>query len=157
MGPGNMNAGNFERSMAEAPHFDPEKLPTPEDKEKDPGIAAEIGQDNTNGGMYLDPSMLGASTMKATQYEAPAEAGMGEIVSGEAVGMRTLSEEQVLGTDIDISKFQKNGVSKEMEQKLDKIKREKNLYRQAVELALLSKESLASSFADRSYLKGGQN
>ena len=157
VGPGNMNARNFERSMAEAPHFDPERLPTPEDKEKDPGNAAEMGQDNMNGGVYLDPSMLGASTVNAIQYEDQANPGIGEIVTETEAGMKSLSDEQVLGTDIDVSKFQKNGVSKEMEQRLDEIKKEKNLYRQSVDFMVESKKSLSASFADRGYLRGGNN
>ena len=36
-GPGNRVAQNFERSMSEAPQFNPEVLPVPENEEKDPG------------------------------------------------------------------------------------------------------------------------
>lgn len=150
MGPGNVNAQNFERSMAEAPHFNPEALPTPEEKEADPGVNPNAGN------MYLDPSMLGASTVNATQFEEHAAPGLGEVVSEETATMKALSEDQVLGTDIDVSKFQKNGVTKEMEQRLDRIKKEKNLNLQAREFVKESKKSLSSSFADRNYLAGGK-
>lgn len=155
MGPGNMNAQNFERSMSEAPQFNPEVLPTPDDKEKDSGGGAEAVGDNMNGGIYLDPSMLGASTMNAAQFGEQANSGLGEVVSEDVTGVKTLSSDEVIGTDIDVSKFEKNGVSKEMEQRLDEIKKEKNLYRQSVDFMTESKKSLAASFSDRNYLTGG--
>jgi hypothetical protein len=47
-------------------------------------------------------------------------------------------------------------VSKELEQKLDNLKKEPNLYKQSVDFMLEAKKSLSSSFADRKYLVGGQ-
>ena len=154
VGRGNVNAQNFERAMTEAPKFDPEKLPIPEQKENDPGVNAEASID-VNQGAYLDPSLLGASTMNAVRFNSELNPGLGEVVSEGEVGMKALTEEQVIGTDIDASKFQKNGVSKELEAKLDKIKKEPNLYEQSVQLMMESKKALSSSFADRKYLVGG--
>jgi len=146
VGPGNVNAQDFERSMAETLQFDPESLPNPESKEK--------GQEQ-GGAMYLDPSMLGASTVNAMQFGEQKTPELGEVVSEGNVGMKALTEEQVIGTDLNAAKFQKNGVSKEMEQKLDMIKKEKDLYQQSIDFMTTSKESLSTSFADRGYLKGG--
>lgn len=143
-GPGNMNAANFERSMAEAPNFDPEDLPTPENREGEP-----------NAGIYIDPAMLGNMTVNAADFEKQPEAALGEVVSEGAVGMKALTEAQVIGTDVDISRFQKNGVSRELETKLDALKKEPNLYKQSVDFMLEAKKSLSSSFADRKYLAGG--
>ena len=156
-GPGNRVAQDFERSMSEAPQFNPEVLPIPENEEKDPGNNGEVAGNNpnANAGFYIDPSMLGASAVQAAHFggETP---GLGEIVTENAVGMKNLSEEQVIGTDVDISKFQKNGVSKELEQRLDDIKKEVNLYQQSIDFMLEAKKSLSASFADRKYLAGGQ-
>lgn len=143
-GPGNRVAQNFERSMAEAPQFDPETLPVPEKKETE-----------QNTGIYIDPSMLGASTVQAAHLEQPINPELGEVVTENEVGMKSLSEAQISGTDIDMSKFQKNGVSKELETKLDNLKKESNLYKQSVEFMLEAKKSLSSSFTDRKYLAGG--
>lgn len=143
-GPGNMNAANFERSMAEAPQFDPESLPTPENREGEP-----------NPGIYIDPTMLGNMTVNAAGFNDQVNPALGEVVSEGEVGMKTLTEDQIVGTDIDISKFQKNGVSKELEEKLDNLKKEPNLYKQSVDFMLEAKKSLSSSFADRKYLAGG--
>ncbi len=140
-----MNAQNFERSMAEAPQFNPENLPVPEKKETE-----------QNAGIYIDPSMLGASTVQAAHLEQPLNPELGEVVTENTVGMKGLTEEQISGTDVDISRFQKNGVSKELEQKLDNLKKEPNLYKQSVDFMLEAKKSLSSSFADRKYLVGGQ-
>jgi hypothetical protein len=156
-GPGNRVAQDFERSMTEVPQFNPETLPTPDDKEKDfGGIGEVVGNNaNVNDGIYIDPSMLGASTVQATAHlETMPE--LGEIVTESNVGMKSLSEAQISGTDVDTSKFQKNGVSKELEQRLDNLKKEPNLYKQSVDFMLEAKKSLASSFADRNYLLGGQ-
>ena len=156
-GPGNRVAQDFERSMSEAPQFNPEVLPIPENEEKDPGnIGERAGNNpNANAGFYIDPSMLGASVVQAAHFggEVP---GLGEIVTENTVGMKNLSEDQITGTDVDISKFQKNGVSKELEQRLDDIKKEPNLYQQSIDFMLEAKKSLSSSFADRKYLTGGQ-
>ena len=60
VGRGNNLAQNFERSMTEAPQFNPEILPVPEDKEKDRGNQLEDVGNNpnaNNNAMYLDPSM----------------------------------------------------------------------------------------------------
>lgn len=150
-----MNAGNFERSMAEAPNFDPEKLPIPEQKENDPGFNTEVGNNpNANTGMYIDPSMLGNMTVNATQF-GELNPALGEVVSEGEVGMKQLTEDQVIGTDVDISKFQKDGVSPEMEKKLDELKKEPNLYKQSVTFMTEAKKSLSASFADRKYLTGG--
>ena len=155
-GPGNMNANNFERSMAEAPQFNPEKLPIPEQKENDPGMGLEAGNNpNANTGMYIDPSLLGSMTVSATGLGEQPQAGIGEVVTEGEVGMKKLTEAQVIGTDIDISKFQKDGVSKELEEKLDNLKKETNLYKQSVDFMMEAKKSLSASFADRSYLTGG--
>lgn len=144
-GPGNVNASNFERSMAEAPTFDPEALPTPETKETE-----------QNPGIYIDPTMLGNMTVNATGFNnEQLNPALGEVVSEGEVGMKSLSEDQVIGTDVDISKFQKNGVSKELEAKLDNLKKEPNLYKQSVDFMLEAKKSLSASFADRKYLLGG--
>ena len=155
-GPGNRVAQNFERSMSEAPQFNPEVLPVPENEEKDPGNNGEAFNDNPNAGtgIYIDSSMLGASTVQAAHLEG--EPQLGEVVTENNVGMKSLSESQVSGTDIDISKFQKNGVSKELEQRLDDLKKEPNLYKQSVDFMLEAKKALASSFADRNYLLGGK-
>lgn len=155
-GPGNRVAQDFERSMAEAPKFNPEALPIPEDKEKDLGIGGEsVGNNaNVNDGIYIDPSMLGASTVHATHLETTPE--LGEVVTESTVGMKKLSEEQITGTDLDISKFQKNGVSKEQEHKLDELKKVADLYEQSIGLAFERKKALATSFADRRYLMGGE-
>ena len=69
--------------------------------------------------------------------------------------MKSLTESQVAGTDIDVSKFQKNGVSKELENRLDDLKKEPNLYKQSVTFMTEAKKSLSASFADRKYLTGG--
>ena len=142
-GPGNMNAVNFERGMAEAPKFDPENLPTPESKEGEP-----------NPGFYIDPTMLGNMTVNAAGFEQ-LNPELGEVVTEGEAGMKKLTEDQVIGTDVDISKFQKNGVSKELEDKLDNLKKEPNLYKQSVDFMLEAKKSLSASFADRKYLSGG--
>lgn len=141
-----MNAQNFERSMAEAPQFDPEALPTPETKETE-----------QNPGIYIDPSMLGNMTVNAAGMGGNEQLNpaLGEVVSEGEVGMKSLTEEQVIGTDVDISKFQKNGISKELEEKLDNLKKEPNLYKQSVDFMLEAKKSLSASFADRKYLAGG--
>lgn len=156
-GPGNRVAQNFERSMSEAPNFNPEILPIPEDKENDPGNNGEVAGNNpnANNGIYIDPSMLGASTVQAAHLEVN-EPGLGDVVTESEVGMKGLSGAQIAGTDIDISKFQKNGVSRELEQRLDNLKKEPNLYKQSVDFMLEAKKSLSSSFADRKYLTGGQ-
>lgn len=156
-GPGNMNRADFERSMAEAPNFEPEKLPIPEQKENDPGINPEaLSNPNTKTGMYIDPSMLGNMTVNAARLgEQQLNPAIGEVVSEGEAGMKKLTEEQVIGTDVDISKFQKNGVSKELEEKLDTLKKEPNLYKQSVDFMLEAKKSLSASFADRKYLTGG--
>lgn len=153
-GPGNRVAQDFERSMAEAPKFDPEKLPVPEQQEDDPGINSEIGK-NPNAGMYIDPSMLGNMTVNAAGFDDQLNPALGEVVSEGEVGMKSLTEEQIIGTDIDISKFEKNGVSKELENKLDDLKKEPNLYKQSIDFMLEAKKSLSASFADRKYLLGG--
>ena len=142
-GPGNMNAANFERGMAEAPKFDPENLPTPESKEGE-----------LNPGFYIDPTMLGNMTVNAAGFEQ-LNPELGEVVTEGEVGMKKLTEDQIIGTDVDISKFQKNGVSKELEDKLDNLKKEPNLYKQSVDFMLEAKKSLSASFADRKYLSGG--
>ena len=145
-GPGNMNASNFERSMAEAPKFDPEALPTPENKETE-----------QNPGIYIDPTMLGSMTVNAAGFnDQKLNPALGEVVSEGEVGMKSLTEAQVIGTDVDISKFQKNGVSKELEEKLDNLKKEPNLYKQSIDFMLEAKKSLSASFADRKYLMGGK-
>ena len=156
MGPGNRSTGDFERSMNEAPQFDPERLPIPEEKEADPGRATENLESGIAQTGIIDPSMLGASTMNATNLsETELKPALGEVVSEGGTGMRALTEDQIIGTDIDISKFQKNGVSKELENRLDEIKKEPNLYQQSVDFMLESKKSLSASFADRGYLSGG--
>ncbi len=158
VGPGNVNAGNFARSMTEAPNFNPEVLPVPEQKESDPGQNSEnvgINPNASQGGMYLDPSLLGASTVNAVGYDNNLNPALGEVVNEGDAGMKSLSEDQVIGTDVDISKFQKNGVSKELEDKLDNLKNEPNLYKQSVDFMMEAKKSLSSSFADRKYLLGG--
>jgi hypothetical protein len=157
VGPGNRTAQNFERSMSEAPQFNPEILPTPDDKENDPGNSGEVAGNNpnANSGLYIDPSMLGASTVQAIQFEQPVNPALGEVVDDGVVGPKRLNEEQISGTDVDISKFQKNGVSKELEEKLDNLKKEPNLYKQSIDFMLEAKKSLSSSFADRGYLAGG--
>ena len=155
-GPGNMNAGNFERSMAEAPNFDPEKLPIPEQKENDPGFNTESENNpNANTGMYIDPSMLGNMTVNATQF-GELNPTLGEVVSEGEVGMKQLTEAQVVGTDINISKFDKDGVTPELEKKLDALKEVPDLYKQSVGFMMEAKKSLSSSFADRAYLAGGK-
>ena len=150
-----MNAGNFERSMAEAPNFDPEKLPIPEQKENDPGFNTEAENNpNANTGMYIDPSMLGNMTVNATQF-GELNPALGEVVSEGEVGMKQLTEAQVVGTDINISKFNKDGITPELEERLKKIKR-LDPRRQSIEFMMEAKKSLSSSFADRAYLAGGK-
>ena len=153
-----MNAGNFERSMAEAPNFDPERLPTPDQKENDPGFNTEVGNNpNAGVGMYIDPSMLGNMAVNASQYhESELNPAIGEVVSEGEVGMKKLTDEQIIGTDINISKFNKDGVTPELEKKLDDLKNEPNLYEQSVQFMMEAKKSLSSSFADRAYLTGGK-
>ena len=157
-GPGNHTGENFERSMTEAPQFTPEMLPTPEDKESDPGLKVENPIDNMNrgDGIYIDSSMLGGATMEAMQYGDQLQPGLGEVVSEENGKMKKLTEEQVIGTDIDISKFEKNGVSRELENRLDTLKQETNLYKQSVDFMMEAKKSLSASFSDRKYLTGGE-
>ncbi len=153
VGRGNTDAYNFERSMAEAPNFNPENLPTPDQLEADP-TSGEIGVNPNEAGVYLDPSLLGASTMNAVKYDNLNPA-LGEVVDEGQVGMKSLTEEQIIGTDVNASKFQKNGVSKELEVKLDSLKKEPNLYKKSVDFMMEAKKSLSVSFADRQYLLGG--
>lgn len=149
-GPGNRIAQGFER-LSEEQAFNPERLEDPNQKEQDPAMNLEGFNDSSeNGAAYTNPGMLGGATVQAVQFGGQT-APLGQIVNEGVAGMKTLTEEQVIGTDI--SKFEKNGVSKEMEEELDKLKTERNLYQQAVKLAILSKKSLSSSFADRSYLE----
>ena len=154
VGRGNLNAPDFERSMAEAPRFNPENLPVPEQMEADQN-SGEVGINPNEAGLYLDPSLLGASTMNAVTYGEQANSALGEVVDEGQVGMKSLTESQVAGTDIDVSKFQKNGVSKELENRLDDLKKEPNLYKQSVGFMMEAKKSLSASFADRQYLLGG--
>ena len=60
------------------------------------------------------------------------------------------------GTDVDISKFDKDGVTPELEKKLDALKEVSDLYKQSVGFMMEAKKSLSSSFADRAYLAGGK-
>ena len=102
-GPGNRVAQDFERSMTEAPKFNPEQLPVPEDKESDPGIRAEEVGNNLNAvndKIYIDPSMLGASTVQAMQMGEKLDPALGEIVDEGQAGMKSLTEDQIIGTDI---------------------------------------------------------
>ena len=71
-------------------------------------------------------------------------------------GMKALTEDQIIGTDINTSKFAKDGVSNELAKKLDANKKEPNLYRQMLNFVEQSKKSLAESFVDRKYLDGGK-
>ena len=140
-GPGNIAAQGFENISAEAPDFNPNVLPTPDKKEDDPSKQLEAVGNNMNQmqSPYLDPSMLGNATVQAAQFgneQAPVQ--VGQVVSEGPVGMTTLSEEQILGTDVDISKFQKDGVTKELEEKLDNLKKERNLHKQAVDFMMES-------------------
>ena len=153
MGPGNVSNQNFERSMSEAPVFNPEILPTPDQKEEDPGRGSESVGDNlnTNNGVYIDSSLLGSSTVNATTFDTK-KPELGEVVDEGAVGMKGLSDEQVIGTDINVSKFHKNGVSRELAARLDELKNEPNLYKQSVGFMMEAKKSLSSSFDDRRYL-----
>lgn len=160
VGPGNNLAQNFERSMTEAPQFNPEFLPEPEDKEKDPGDNLEsVGNNpNANNGLtYIDPMMLGASTINAAGLDEKVRvAALGEVVDEAPAGMKKLTEDQIIGTDINTSKFAKDGVSNELAKKLDANKKEPNLYRQMLNFVEQSKKSLAESFVDRKYLDGGK-
>ena len=157
VGPANMNAQGFEQ-LSDMDQFNPNVLPTPDKKENDPAQASEMVGNNMNQMNqmpYIDPAMIGNATVQATQYQEVNPA-IGQIVSNGAVGMKSLSEEQIIGTDLNASRFQKDGVSKELEEKLDNLKREPNLYRQSVGFMTESKKALSSSFADRGYLAGGK-
>lgn len=159
-GPGNVNANNFERLGTEAPAFNLNILPTPDQKEQDPGQKQESVGNNTNrdNAPYIDPALIGDATIKATAIgNVPIEkAKIGEVVSEGAAGLKTLSEDQTLGTDLNSSKFDKNGVSKAQEDRLDWIKKEPNLYKQNIDFMLESKKALSASFADRGYLAGDE-
>ena len=95
-GPGNRIGENFERSMAEAPKFDSEVLPTPESKETE-----------NNPGVYIDPSMLGNMTVNAAGFNEQIKPALGEVVSESEAGMKALTEAQVIGTDVDIRSFKR--------------------------------------------------
>ena len=155
-GPANRISQGFENLSNEV-DFNPERLAVPDMKEQDPGVSQEaVGNNpNENGGAYLDPSMLGTATVTAMQYGGELNPALGQVVSEGEVGMKTLSKDQVLATETGISKFQKNGVTREQEQRLDNLKKEKNLYRQSIEFAKVQKQALSSSFSDRAYLMGG--
>ncbi len=158
-GPANRINPGFER-LAETTEFNvesksPEILPTPDDQqEKDPYAGLENISDDLNGAPgVIDPTMLGGLSLQADQLGEKKEPGLGEIVDEKSPDLTGLSEEKVLGTDI--SKFQKNGVTKEMEARLDGLKKEDDLYKLSVDFMKASKESLGTSFADRNYLLGG--
>lgn len=160
VGRGNNLAQNFERSMTEAPQFNPEILPVPEDKEKDRGNQLEDVGNNpnaNNNAMYLDPSMLGASAINAARFgENEKNPALGEVIDEDSIGMRALTEDQITGADIEISKFSKDGISNELAKKLDENKKVTNLYRQTLNFIEQSKRSLSESFADRRYLSGDE-
>lgn len=160
VGRGNNLAQNFERSMTEAPQFNPEILPVPEDKEKDRGNQLEDVGNNpnaNNNAMYLDPSMLGASAINAARFgENGKNPALGEVIDEDSIGMRALTEDQITGADIEISKFSKDGISNELAKKLDENKKVTNLYRQTLNFIEQSKRSLSESFADRRYLSGDE-
>lgn len=156
-GPANRIAQGFE-NISDSVDFNPERLQDPNQKEQDPGVNQELvgNNPNQNGGAYLDPSMLGTATVQAMQYgNQELNPALGQVVSEGETGMKSLSEDQILATETGVMKFQKNGVTKEQEEKLDNLKKEPNLYRQSVDFIKISKQSLSSSFADRAYLTGG--
>jgi hypothetical protein len=131
-------------------------LPIPDKKENDPGNHAESeGDPNANTGVFLDPSMLGNTAINASMYGETATPALGEVVDEGVAGMKALTEEQVIGTDINISKLQKNGVTREQEDKLDAIKAIPDLHRRQVEENLESKRALSTSFDNRKELGRG--
>jgi len=136
-GPANRIAQGFE-NISDSVDFNPERLQNPNQKEQ----------------VYLDPSMLGTATVEATQYGGELNPALGQVVSEGEVGMKSLSEDQILATETGVMKFEKNGVTKEQEERLDNLKKEPNLYRQSVEFIKTSKQALSSSFSDRAYLAG---
>ena len=154
-GPANRIPQGFE-NLSDQVDFTPERLQDPNQKEQDPGVSQEsVGNNpNQNQNAYLDPSMLGTATVQAMQYGNELNPALGQVVSEGEVGMKALSEDQILATETGTMKFQKNGVTKEQEEKLDNLKKEPNLYRQNVEFIKTSKQALSSSFADRAYLTG---
>ena len=156
-GPANRIAQGFEH-ISDSVDFNPERLQDPNQKEQDPGVNQETVGNNPNqdAGAYLDPSMLGTATVQAMQYGGQElNPALGQVVSEGETGMKALTEDQVLATETGVMRFQKNGVTKEQEEKLDNLKKEKNLYRQSGDFIKISKLSLSSSFADRAYLTGG--
>jgi|GEM_PF-6849147 len=136
-GPANRIAQGFE-NISDSVDFSPERLQNPNQKEQ----------------VYLDPSMLGTATVEAVQYGGELNPALGQVVSEGEVGMKSLSEDQILATETGVMKFEKNGVTKEQEERLDNLKKEPNLYRQSVEFIKTSKQALSSSFSDRAYLAG---
>ncbi len=156
VGPGNRIAQDFER-LSEEQDFNPDKTPERIDQnEQDPAVNSENIEDNLNRDeeSYDDSGKLGTVAVRATEFGGET-GGLGKIVSEGPAGMKELTESQIIGTDIDISKFDKNGVSKELADRLDNLKKEPDLHKQSVEFVLESKKSLASSFSDRGYLASG--
>jgi hypothetical protein len=157
-GPGNRVAQNFEQSMSEAPVFNPEMLPTPDDKENDPGLGREAAQDNlnlTNDNPLIDPTLLGASAVQAMQYGA-VDAGVGEVVDEGEIGRKALTEEQIQGGANTLMFQEKGGVSKETEERLDNLKKKSDLYEMSVSLIEEQKKALATNFQDRRGLMEGR-
>ena len=147
-GPGNYVAQNFEGAMSEAPKFNPEQLPTPEDREKG---GMENGSENVIS--LVDPSLLGASALEAMNHNnfgSSENAGVGEIVD-EGVNTRLSTEgegsRKIIGA---IFNPNGNGVTEEAGKEIDKIKTERDLFRQAEKLIELKE------YAERSY-GGGQS
>ncbi len=151
VGPGNMNANNFERSMSEAPQFNPEYLRDEEQKEAEPGDFETPSDPNADNFAYLDPFMLGNTTVKTMGLDSD-PVGIGEVVSEGEAGVKTLTKDQVTGTDIDVSVLRKNGVSNELAARLDDLKKEKDLRKQSVGLMIESKKARYASFPDRANL-----
>ena len=154
-GPANRIAQGFE-NISESVDFNPERLQDPNQKEQDPETNQErVGNNpNTDEEAYLDPSILGTAAVAAAQYGRELNPALGQVVSEGENGMKALSRDQILATEAGVMKFEKNGVTKEQEEKLDNLKREPNLYRQSVEFIKISKQALSSSFSDRAYLAG---
>lgn len=156
-GPANRVAQGFEH-ISDSVDFNPERLPEPNQQEQDPGVSQEsVGNNPNETGASLDPSMLGTATVQAMQYgNQELNPALGQVVSEGETGLKSLSENEILATETGVMRFQKNGVTKEQEQRLDNLKKEPNLYRQNLEFMKASKQALSSSFADRAYLAGGE-
>ena len=154
-GPANRIAQGFE-TISDQVDFNPERLQDPNQKEQDSRINKDVLNNPNEENTHLDPSMLGTATVQATQFgNQELNPALGQVVSEGEAGMKNLTENEVLATETGVMKFQKNGVTKEQEQRLDTLKKEPNLFRQNVEFIKASKQSLSSSFADRAYLAGG--